>query len=123
MTAGDLRRILVSQIRGALGAFFLMSNPHPLSDTPRRTRAQVADLHFMDARYKLLDLAAFLDRLEKAAGPEDHRVRGLRQALPLLLEAGDGRVAKILHLWSDPSVAPIERADTKAASGVWPGLK
>ena len=66
---------------------------------------------------------AFLDRLEKASGPEDHRVRGLRAALPLLLQAGDDRVAQILHLWSDPSVAPIEKADTKAASGVWPGLK
>ena len=40
-----------------------------------------------------------------------------------LLKSGDDRVAQILHLWSDPSVAPIEKADTKAASGVWPGLK
>jgi hypothetical protein len=77
----------------------------------------------MDARYKLLDLAAFLDRLEKATGPEDHRVLGLRAALPILLKADGDRVAQILHLWSDPSVAPIEKADTKAASGVWPGLK
>ncbi len=100
-----------------------MSDSNPLAGTPRRTRDQVADLHFMDARYKLLDLAAFLDRLEKASGPEDHRVRGLRAALPLLLSAGDDRVAQILHLWSDPSVTPIEKADTKAASGVWPGLK
>ena len=44
-------------------------------------------------------------------------------ALPLLLEKDEGRVARILTLWSDPSVAPIEKADTKAASGVWPGLK
>jgi hypothetical protein len=40
-----------------------------------------------------------------------------------LLKSGDDRVAQILHLWSDPSVAPIEKADTKAASGVWPGLQ
>jgi hypothetical protein len=32
-------------------------------------------------------------------------------------------VAKILHLWSDPSLTPIEQAGTKSASGVWPGLK
>jgi hypothetical protein len=64
----------------------------------------------MDARYKLLDLAAFLDRLDRAA-------------LPLLLEKDEGRVARILNLWSDPSVEPIAKADTKAASGVWPGLK
>ena len=59
----------------------------------------------------------------RAAGGEDHRVRGLRAALPLLLEKDEGRVARILTLWSDPSVAPIEKADTKAASGVWPDLK
>ncbi|MCX6889699.1 MAG: hypothetical protein NTU71_09855 [Verrucomicrobia bacterium] len=100
-----------------------MSSPHPLSGTPPRSREQVAELHFMDARYKLLDLAAFLDRLERASGGDDHRIRGLRQALPLLLEKGDGRVAKILSLWSDPSAAPIEKSDTKAATGVWPGIK
>jgi len=100
-----------------------MPDPHPLAGTPRRSRDQVADLHFMDARYKLLDLAAFLDRLERASGADDHRVRGLRQALPILLEGGDDRVAKILHLWSDSSLTPIEQADTKSASGVWPGLK
>ena len=100
-----------------------MSQPHPLTATAGRSKGQVADLHFMDARSKLLDLAAFLDRLERATGPEDHRVRGLRAALPLLLAAGDDRVAKILHLWSDPSSAPIEKADTKSASGVWPGFQ
>ena len=68
-----------------------MPDPHPLAGTPRRSRGQVADLHFMDARYKLLDLAAFLDRLERASGADDHRVRGLRQALPILLEGGDDR--------------------------------
>jgi hypothetical protein len=124
LTRGDLCRTLVSNThQGASAPVPPMSDSNPLAGTPRRTRDQVADLHFMDARFKLLDLAAFLDRLEKASGPEDHRVRGLRAALPLLLQSGDDRVAQILHLWSDPSVAPIEKADTKAASGVWPGLK
>ena len=100
-----------------------MSTPQPHPGAPARTREQVANLHSMAARYTLLDLAASLDRLDRAAGGEDHRVRGLRAALPLLLEKDEGRVARILTLWSDPSVAPIEKADTKAASGVWPGLK
>ncbi len=55
-----------------------MSDSNPLAKTAPRSRQQVADLHFMDARYKLLDLAAFLDRLERATGADDHRVRGLR---------------------------------------------
>jgi hypothetical protein len=96
---------------------------HPLAGTPRLSRHQTADLHFMDARAKLLDLAAFLDRLDRATGPDDHRVRGLRRALPLLLGPDAGRVAAILDLWSDPTPLPAEKADTKSASGVWPGLE
>lgn len=96
---------------------------HPLAGSPRLSRDEVADLHFMDARAKLLDLAAFLDRLDRAAGPEDHRLHGLRRALPVLCGADPGRVAAILDLWSDPTLPPAERADTKSASGVWPGLR
>ena len=100
-----------------------MSKPHSSSDMPSRSRDEVTDAHFMEARAKLLDLAAFLDRLERAAGADDHRVRGLRAALPILLEKDPARVAKILNLWSDPTTAPIEKSDTKAASGVWPKIK
>jgi hypothetical protein len=32
-------------------------------------------------------------------------------------------VAAILDLWSDPTPLPAEKADTKSASGVWPGLE
>ena len=46
-----------------------------------------------------------------------------RPALPLLLEKDEGRVARLLTLWSDPTAEPIAKADTKAASGVWPGLQ
>ncbi len=100
-----------------------MSKPPSSSNTPSRSRDEVTDAHFMETRAKLLDLAAFLDRLERAVGADDHRVRGLRAALPILLEKDPARVAKILNLWSDPTTAPIEKSDTKAASGVWPKIK
>ena len=77
----------------------------------------------MEARAKLLDLAAFLDRLERASGADDHRVRGLRAALPILLEKNPARVAKILNMWSDPTTMPVDTADTKSATGVWPKIK
>ena len=90
---------------------------------PKRTREEVTDAHFMDARAKLLDLAAFLDRIERASGADDHRVRGLRAALPILLEKNPQRVAEILNLWSDTTTDPIDKADSKAATGVWPKFK
>ena len=35
------------------------------------TRQQVLDLYFMDARFRLIELAAFLDRVERAEGQAD----------------------------------------------------
>ena len=53
------------------------------------TSQQVVDFYFMEHRAKLLDIAAFLDRLERADGSEgleDVRVRALRKAIPLLTD-------------------------------------
>ena len=37
-------------------------------------RQQVLDLYFMDARCKLIELAAFLDRVERSTGEPDFRL-------------------------------------------------
>jgi hypothetical protein len=50
-------------------------------------RQQVLDLYFMDARCKLIELAAFLDRVDRAEGDADFRLEAFRQALRHL---GDG---------------------------------
>jgi len=47
-------------------------------------RQQVLDLYFLDARHKLVELAAFLDRVERADGPEDFRLKAFRAALTKL---------------------------------------
>ena len=86
------------------------------------TRQEIADLHFMEARAKLLALAAFLDRVDRSAGSDDHRIRGLRLALKFLTEGNKNRVEEILNQWSDPTVEPLDKSDTKAATGVWPQL-
>jgi hypothetical protein len=71
---------------------------------------QVVELYFMEHRAKLLDLAAFLDRLDRAGlptGNDDVRVRALRRAIPLLLDGTGDRVRRILELLSDHTTAPI----------------
>ena len=55
------------------------------------SKKDILDLHFMDARYKLIDLAAFLDRVERHAGEADFRLAGLKKALPILLSDQPGR--------------------------------
>ena len=53
------------------------------------TREQVLDLYFMDARSKLIDLAAFIDRVERASGEDDFRIKAFREALKKLSGGGE----------------------------------
>ncbi len=85
------------------------------------TRQQVLDLYFMDARSKLIDLAAFLDRVERAEGAEDFRMAGLRKAMQELAKAGANRAEGVLLALSDRTAEPIPAATTKAACGAWAG--
>ena len=87
------------------------------------TRQQVLDLYFMDARSKLIDLAAFLDRLDRAEGEADFRQAGLRKALQELNKNHSERAKGVLLALSDPTTEPIPVATTKAASGAWPEIK
>lgn len=84
------------------------------------TRQQVLDLYFMDARCKLIDLAAFIDRVERASGEEDFRMAEFRKAMAEL-HADSGRAARVLLALSDPTSEPIPAATTKAACGAYPG--
>ena len=84
------------------------------------TRQQVVDLYFMEARSKLIDLAAFLDRVERASGPEDFRVTAFRSALAELNHPGTERARKVLLSLSDRTTEPIPIATTKAACGAVP---
>ena len=87
------------------------------------TRQQVLDLYFMDARSKLIEVAAFLDRVERGSGESDFRWTAFQQALRELSGNKPQRAERILLALSDPTVSPIPSATTKAASGAWPGGK
>ena len=83
------------------------------------TRQQVLDLYFMDARSKLIDLAAFIDRVERADGEDDFRMKALRYAINELTSGRKERAKQVLLTLSDPTSEPIEAATTKAASGAF----
>ena len=87
------------------------------------TRQQVLDLYFMEARAKLIDLGAFLDRVERATGEEDFRMKAFRTALGELTRNDGHKAKRVLLTFSDPTTEPIPAATTKAASGAWPGAK
>ncbi|NIP94313.1 MAG: hypothetical protein GWO24_13050, partial [Akkermansiaceae bacterium] len=53
------------------------------------TKKEILDLYFMDARYKLIDIAAFLDRVDRHEGDSDFRHAGFLKALDAMLNPGD----------------------------------
>lgn len=85
------------------------------------TRERVLELYFMEARSKLIDVAAFLDRVERAAGKDDFRIEAFRRALQELHRPQPDRTQRVLLSLSDPTDEPLPIATTKAAAGAWPG--
>ena len=64
--------------------------------------ARALDMFFLDARSRLLDLAATLDRLDRGAGTAaaDPRLARIRQALLTLLETEPGRAERVQQIFS-----------------------
>ena len=87
------------------------------------TRQQVLDLYFLDARHKLVEIAAFLDRIERAEGTDDFRLKSFRAALANLDGKKKNKAKQVLLAFSDPTMKPIGKTTTKAACGAWPDAK
>jgi len=87
------------------------------------TRRQVLDLYFVEARSKLIDVASFLDRAQRADGTDDFRLRSFRAALSRLRSRRPDRARRVLLSLSDPTTQPIPAAGNKSACGAWPGKK
>jgi hypothetical protein len=80
---------------------------------------------FVPARAKLIDIAAFLDRVERYGSADDFRCAALREAAALLVDGKPERARRILESLSDPTTVPDEKSTGKAALGAWqrPGAK
>jgi len=85
------------------------------------TKQQVLDLYFLDARHKLIEVAAFLDRAGRAAGKDDFRLTAFRAALGKLNGRQKEKARRVLLAFSDPTTKPIAKARSKGAVGAWPG--
>jgi len=86
-------------------------------------REHVMDLYFMEARAKLIDLAAFLDRVDRAPGTDDFRMSAFRRAMQELPASQPDRAKRVLLSLSDPTTEPLPTATAKTAAGAWPGPK
>ena len=89
--------------------------------SPLTQRELIAE-YFMEHRVQVLELAAFLDRLDRAReldAADDFRLRSIREALAVL-SGGDGsRVERVQMIFSDPRSELLDELDTKSAKGAY----
>ncbi|MFY9255946.1 MAG: hypothetical protein WAO83_21000 [Fuerstiella sp.] len=89
-------------------------------NTAPQTRQQVVDTYFMEHRAKLVDIAAYLDRIDRGQGdlPADIRDIAFRKAINVLTDGGTFRARRILELFSDFSTELPQSAEgMKGAAG------
>jgi hypothetical protein len=83
--------------------------------------AEIVDEYFIENRTRLLEIAAFLDRLDRVDAQQadrDFRMRAFAEAVEALTVPGD-RLMRIQLLLSDPTIAPLDRLDRKSAIGAF----
>lgn len=74
----------------------------------------------MEHRAKLIDVAAYLDRIDRGQGetPNDFRDKAFRQAISVLTDGESNRARRILELLSDhTSDMPQSAEGMKGAAG------
>ena len=82
---------------------------------------ELVDEYFIENRTRLLEIAAFLDRLERADpahASRDFRMQAFTEALAHLGQPGD-RLDRIQMLLSDPTTEPLGALDRKSAIGAY----
>ena len=89
-----------------------------------KTAKDILDIYFLENRARLLEIAAFLDRIDRSENSDgaqsDFRYKAFMKALKLLTGAEGWRTKNILLNFSDLSTEPIESATgLKGASGAW----
>lgn len=84
------------------------------------TQQQHIDAYFMEQRNRVLEIAAFLDRLDRLEvknAEDDFRIVALRKAMAELNSDETGRIERIQMIFSDQNTDLLEELDRKAAYG------
>lgn len=80
-------------------------------------KKELLNLQFIDARARVIDLAAFLDRLDRHEGDADIRLAYFEKALAVLQESRPDRAKAVLEVFSDMTTEISETAPFQGATG------
>lgn len=82
------------------------------------SKKDILDLYFIDARHRLIEIAAFLDRVDRHPGESDYRLEAFQGAMEAMLHHDKkSRAQAVLEAFSDHSEEPLAHATTQSASG------
>jgi hypothetical protein len=84
------------------------------------SQQDLIDEYFMEQRARIMDVAAFLDRLDRAEeqnGNDDFRLVAMRKAMHELVGTEPGRVERVQMIFSDQNTDLLDELDRKAAYG------
>lgn len=90
--------------------------------TPSLTGKEIVDEYFVENRTRVLEIAAFLDRLDRVDNSypgHDFRMKAFSETLAILAGASGDRVTQIQMLLSDPTAEPLPSLDRKSALGAF----
>jgi len=87
---------------------------------------EILDLYFIENRSRILDIASFLDRIDRYEDADeakaDYRYQAFARIVKMLSEPTTGnRVKAIQVALSDPTTEPIDSAGGLKAWGAWNG--
>ena len=104
----------------------MLEQTDPLPERTALSAPEIVDRYFLENRARLLDVAAFLDRVDRAReaelGQRDYRYQALVRGIRLLLESDGRRAISVLRSLSDTTLEPIPAAGAKGAQGAFAGV-
>lgn len=85
----------------------------------------ILDLYFIENRSRILDIASFLDRIDRYPDADkahaDYRYQALVKIIGMLGQSGESRTKAIQVALSDPTTEPLDSALGLKAWGAWNG--
>jgi hypothetical protein len=90
--------------------------------TSRLSPTELVDEYFIENRNRILEVAAFLDRVDRLGGSAaaaDFRIQVFQEAITALADGGPDRLLRIQMLLSDPTAEPLPALDRKGAVGAF----